>query len=172
MAAVKQNANCHTPLHSFDMYILLPCFIFSIKNPESEETKQCQRGVRLFRLLNLFCCYFFFFFFDGQNYLLHFYNVYQKVHETLTLFIWKQFAFLFSFGRLHRTAFLLLTLNFSFLQKHVHMFNLKINYKTCKHDDPPPLPTRSTYTFRDFHVGLLKKKLLKKKGENSKYLWC
>lgn len=45
------------------------------------------------------------------------------------------------------------------------MFNLKINYKTCKHDDPPPLPTRSTYTFRDFHVGLLKKKkIIKKKG--------
>lgn len=36
----------------------------------------------------------------------------------------------------------------------------------------PPLPTRSTCTFRDFHVGLLKKKIIKKKGENSKYLWC
>lgn len=42
---------------------------------------------------------------------------------------------------------------------------------------PPPLPTRSTYTFMDFHVGLLKKqnkkkKIFLKKGENCKYLWC
>lgn len=139
MAAVKQNANCHTPLHSFDMYILLPCFIFSLKNPESEETKQCQRGVRLFRLLNLFCCYFSSSSTNRTIYCTS--TMYTKRFKKHWLCLFESnllFFFLFSFGRLHRAAFLLLTLNFSFLQKHVHMFNLKINYKTCKHDDPPP----------------------------------
>lgn len=149
MAAVKQNANCHTPLHSFDMYILLPCFIFfSLKNPESEETKQCQRAVRLFRLLNLFCCYFFFLLRRTEHCLLHF-NI-----ETSSLFIGEQFPscnfFFWSTTEfITVTAFLLLSLLFVSSEICI-FFTLKSIIKHASLITPSLSHTTNTCTFRDF----------------------
>lgn len=160
MAAVKQNANCHTPLHSFDMYILLPCFIFfSLKNPESEETKQSQRAVRLFRLLNLFCCYFFFFF-DGPN------TVYCiSTQKHLLCLLESSFLLVFFLGSTTEfiivTAFLLLSLLFVSSEICI-FFTLKPIIKHASLITPSSSHTTNTCTFRDFRV-LQKNKKQKKK---------
>lgn len=132
MAAVKQNANCHTPLHSFDMYILLPCFIFfSLKNPESEETKQSQRAVRLFRLLNLFCCYFFSSSTDRTLFI-----AFQ--HRNIFSVYWRAVSFLYFFFLVdyliyHSDSISTIKLIVRFF-RDMYIFYLKIYNKTCKLD--------------------------------------
>lgn len=147
---------------------------FSLKNPESEETKQCQRAVRLFRLLNLFCCYFFFLLRRTEHCLLHF-NI-----ETSSLFIGEQFpSCIFFLGSTTEfiivTAFLLLSLLFVSSEICI-FFTLKPIIKHASLITPSSSHTTNTCTFRDFRVlqkkTKSKKKKFKKNGKNSKYFWC
>lgn len=139
---------------------------FSLKNPESEETKQCQRAVRLFRLLNLFCCYFFFLLRRTEHCLLHF-NI-----ETSSLFIGEQFSscnfFFWSTTKfITVTAFLLLSLLFVSSEICI-FFTLKSMIKHASLITPSSSHTTNTCTFKDFRV-LKKTKSKKKKKEWKKF---
>lgn len=133
---------------------------FSLKNPESEETKQCQRAVRLFRLLNLFCCYFFLLLRRTEHCLLHF-NI-----ETSSLFIGEQFPSCnFFFGRLpnlsqwlHSTVKLIVR-----FFRDIYIFYLKIYNKTCKLDYTLFVPHNQYMYFQGLWELVLKKTKSKKK---------
>lgn len=146
---------------------------FSLKNPESEETKQSQRAVRLFRLLNLFCCYFFFLLRRTEHCLLHF-NI-----ETSSLFIGEQFPSCIFFWSTTEfiivTAFLLLSLLFVSSEICI-FFYLKTYNKTCKLDYTLFVPHNQYMYFQGLSCTSKKQKAKKKKwkknGKNSKYFWC
>lgn len=146
---------------------------FSIKNPESEETKQSQRAVRLFRLLNLFCCYFFFFF-DGPNTV---YCISTQKHLLCLLessFLLVTFFFRSTTEFITVTAFLLLSLLFVSSEICI-FFTLKPIIKHASLITPSLSHTTNTCTFRDFRVLPKNKKQKKnflKNGKNSKYFWC
>lgn len=144
---------------------------FSLKNPESEETKQSQRAVRLFRLLNLFCCYFFssstdrtlFLAFQHRN----IFSVYWRAVSFLYFFLGSTTEFIIV------TAFLLLSLLFVSSEICI-FFTLKPIIKHASLITPSSSHTTNTCTFRDFRVLKKNKKQKKKKknGKNSKYFWC
>lgn len=139
---------------------------FSLKNPESEETKQCQRAVRLFRLLNLFCCYFFLLLRRTEHCLLHF-NI-----ETSSLFIGEQFPscifFLVDYRIYHSDCISTVKLIVRFF-RDMYIFYLKIYNKTCKLDYTLFVPHNQYMYFQGLWELVLKKnKKQKKKNKMEK----
>lgn len=142
------------------MYILLPCFIFfPLKNPESEETKQSQRAVRLFRLLNLFCCYFFFFF-DGPN------TVYCiSTQKHLLCLLESSFLLVFFFGvdyRIYHSDCISTVKLIVRFFRDMYIFYLKIYNKTCKLDYTLFVPHNQYMYFQGLSCTSKKQKAKKK----------
>lgn len=132
---------------------------FSLKNPESEETKQSQRAVRLFRLLNLFCCYFFFFF-DGPN------TVYCiSTQKHLLCLLESSFLLVFFFGvdyRIYHSDCISTVKLIVRFFRDMYIFYLKTYNKTCKLDYTLFVPHNQYMYFQGLSCTSKKQKAKKK----------